>query len=53
LTHQNGFAMVNESVDHLASVDVPNTNGRIGRARDDDAVVVLEAKDGPDTNKRR
>ena len=38
---------MDQGVDHFSGADVPDANGRVGRARDDDAVIVLEAEDRP------
>lgn len=43
---QNSFAMMNQRVRHLARLDVPDPNGGVARAADDDFVVVLQAKHG-------
>ena len=38
---------MDQGVDHFTGADVPDANGRIGRAGDDDALVILEAEDRP------
>ncbi len=38
--------MVDERVNHVSSVDVPHSDGRIGRSRNDNPFIVLETKHG-------
>ena len=45
--NQNSLAVMDQGVDHFTGADVPDANGRIGRAGDDDALVILEAEDRP------
>jgi hypothetical protein len=44
---KHSFAVVDEGVDELPGANVPNANGGVTRAADDDFVVVLKAKDRP------
>ena len=41
---EDSLAMMNESVDHLPSLHVPDPDGAVAGARDDDLVIVLETQ---------
>ena len=43
---EDGLAVVDQSVDHLPGLHVPDPHGAVGGPGDDDLVVVLEAEDG-------
>ena len=43
---EDGLAVVDQRVDHLPGLHVPDPHGAVGGPGDDDLVVVLEAEDG-------